>query len=146
MTAFLRAIGSTWRAICGLVRRSREQVTDNAVDDLKCDILLFFATQTEREQLERGTTEIGLPFEERNDARVGTYFTLGTIGPNRVRAVKTRMGPFFHQGLPHRPSSYAPQARRHLSSRWVWRSGSIARHRSTETCWFRNGYFPMTIA
>ncbi len=73
-------------------------MTDNSVDDLTCDILLFFATQTEREQLESGATELGLPFAERNDARVGTYFTLGTIGLNRVRAVKTRMGPFFHQG------------------------------------------------
>ncbi len=73
-------------------------MTDNAVDDLKCDILLFFATQTEREQLERGAKELDLPFEEKADARVGTYFSLGTIGPNRVRAVKTRMGPFFHQG------------------------------------------------
>jgi len=73
-------------------------MTGNAVDELKCDILLFFATQTEREQLEKGAGELGIPFEERYDARVGTYFTLGTIGPNRVRAVKTRMGPFFHQG------------------------------------------------
>jgi len=71
---------------------------DNAIDDLKCEILLFFATQTEREQLAAGAAEIGLPFEEKDDARVGKYFSLGTIGPNRVRAVKTRMGPFFHQG------------------------------------------------
>lgn len=98
MTEFLRAIGAAWRAICGLFRKSRAQMPDDDVDDLKCDILLFFATQTEREQLEKGATEIGLLFEERNDARVGTYFNLGTIGPNRVRAVKTRMGPFFHQG------------------------------------------------
>ena len=32
----------------------RAQMSDVATDDLKCDILLFFATQTEREQLERG--------------------------------------------------------------------------------------------
>ncbi len=68
------------------------------MDDLKSDILLFFATQTEREQLEKGASELGISFDERNNARVGTYFTLGTVGPNRVRAVKTRMGPFFHQG------------------------------------------------
>ena len=67
------------------------------MDELNCDILLFFATQTEREQLQIGAKELGIPFEERNDSRVGTYFTLGTIGPNRVRAVKTRMGSFFHQ-------------------------------------------------
>ena len=72
-------------------------MTLDAVDDLKCDILLFFTTQTEREQLEEGARELGISFEERNDARVGTYFTLGTIGPNRVRAIKTRMGAFFHQ-------------------------------------------------
>jgi adenosylhomocysteine nucleosidase len=73
-------------------------MTANAGDGLKCDILLFFSTRTEREQLERGASELGISFDERNDARIGTYFTLGTIGPNRVRAVKTRMGPFFHQG------------------------------------------------
>ncbi len=73
-------------------------MTDSAFDDLKCDILLFFATQTEREQLEKGAAELKLLFEERNDARVGTYYSLGTIGPNRVRAVKTRMGSFFHEG------------------------------------------------
>ena len=67
-------------------------------DELKCDVLLFFATQTEREQLGMGARELGLIFEERNHSTVGAYFTLGTIGPNRVRAVKTRMGPFFHQG------------------------------------------------
>lgn len=72
-------------------------MTEKPVDELKCDILLFFATQTEREQLERGASEFRVPFEKRNDPRVGSYFTLGTIGPNRVRAVKTRMGSFFHQ-------------------------------------------------
>jgi len=92
---------SNWcnlRAICWMIQKLRGQMTDNALDDLKCEILLFFATQTEREQLEKGAAELELPFEERNDARVGTYYSLGTIGPNRVRAVKTRMGPFFHQG------------------------------------------------
>jgi len=73
-------------------------MTYDAADDLKCEILLFFATQTEREQLERGAIELELPFLEKHDVRVGTYYSLGTIGPNRVRAVKTRMGPFFHQG------------------------------------------------
>jgi adenosylhomocysteine nucleosidase len=73
-------------------------MADSPIDDIKCDILLFFATQTEREQLEIGAREFGLPFEERVHADVGAYFTLGTIGPNRVRAARTRMGPFFHQG------------------------------------------------
>jgi nucleoside phosphorylase len=67
-------------------------------DDLTCDILLFITTQSEREQLEAGAKELGVIFEERHDARIGTYFTLGTIGSARVRAVRTRMGPFFHQG------------------------------------------------
>jgi adenosylhomocysteine nucleosidase len=67
-------------------------------DELACDILLFVATQSEREQLEVGAKELGLPFEEKLDERVGTYFTLGTIGSARVRAIRTRMGPFFHQG------------------------------------------------
>jgi nucleoside phosphorylase len=67
-------------------------------DDLACDILLFIATQSEREQLEAGAKELGFIFEERQDRRVGTYFTLGTTGSTRVRAVRTRMGPFFHQG------------------------------------------------
>jgi nucleoside phosphorylase len=101
MTAFPRGVRATWQAIWRLVQKLRQQITDkadSAVNDLKCDILLFFATQAEREQLEIGATELGIRFEERNDARAGTYFTLGTIGPNRVRAVKTPIGPFFHQG------------------------------------------------
>ena len=73
-------------------------MSNSVEDELKCEILLFFATQTEREQLAKGAAEFGHPFEEKNDVRVGTYYSLGTIGPNRVRAVKTRMGPFFHQG------------------------------------------------
>jgi nucleoside phosphorylase len=94
---FLPAIGAAWQPFCVMVLRLITVMMGNAVDELKCDILIFFATQTEREQLEQGARELGISFEERDDARVGTYFTLGTIGPNRVRAVKTRMGSFFHQ-------------------------------------------------
>jgi adenosylhomocysteine nucleosidase len=97
MKKLLRETGAAWYGICALVQRLRESMKRKAVDELKSDILIFFATQTEREQLEKGARELEIPFEERNDARVGTYFTLGTIGPNRVRAVKTRMGSFFHQ-------------------------------------------------
>jgi nucleoside phosphorylase len=98
MKRILQAIDSALQAICTLIQRLRERMWSGALDDLKCDILLFFATQTEREQVEKGASEFGISFNEMNDPRVGTYFSLGTIGPNRVRAVKTRMGPFFHQG------------------------------------------------
>ncbi len=54
-----------FRVIRGMARRLRQQVANRAMDELKCDILLFFATQTEREQLERGTSEFGVSFEER---------------------------------------------------------------------------------
>ncbi|MBS0208524.1 MAG: nucleoside phosphorylase [Planctomycetes bacterium] len=89
---------ATRRGICGLIQMFGRHKADNSVDDLKCDVLIFVSTQTEREQLENGARELGILFDERNDARVGTYFNLGTIGPNRVRAVKTRMGSLFHQG------------------------------------------------
>ncbi len=46
-------------------------MTGRTLDDLNCDILLFIATQTEHEQLKEGARELGLPFEEREDARVG---------------------------------------------------------------------------
>ncbi|WP_417398222.1 hypothetical protein [Gimesia chilikensis] len=72
--------------------------THNTDSDLKCDILLFFATQTEKEQLEIGAHEFGFPFKEKSNSQIGSYYDLGTIGPNRVLAVKTRMGAFFHKG------------------------------------------------
>jgi len=68
------------------------------LDDLACDVLLFFSTKSEGEQLEAGAKKFGFEFQEKRDPRVGTYFSLGTIGAARVRAVRTRMGPFFYNG------------------------------------------------
>lgn len=62
-----------------------------------CDILLFVTTQTEEEQLRTVTSELAIPIEERG-SRIGTYFDLGTLGANRVLAVRTRIGSHRYRG------------------------------------------------
>lgn len=65
---------------------------------LRCDILLFVATGTEKEKLRQAARSLGLGFEK----RVGTWFTyydLGQVGSySRIMAVQTEMGPFSHDG------------------------------------------------
>jgi hypothetical protein len=61
-----------------------ETKLDTEPDDLACEVLLFIAIQSEREQLESGAKELGFIFEERQGGRVETYFTLGTIGSART--------------------------------------------------------------
>ncbi|VTR98042.1 5'-methylthioadenosine/S-adenosylhomocysteine nucleosidase family protein [Tuwongella immobilis] len=67
------------------------------MNELECDILIFFATTTEKEQLEHVASELGIPFQKKKDSRLGRYYHMGVIGSNRVRAVQTKMGSFFHQ-------------------------------------------------
>lgn len=67
--------------------------------DVFCNILLFFSTQTEKEQLERAAMDLKLEFRECQSQRIGgIFYSMGMIGGNRVNAVRTKMGPFFHQG------------------------------------------------
>ncbi|MFM7592084.1 MAG: hypothetical protein ACKO85_09850, partial [Isosphaeraceae bacterium] len=70
--------------------------------ELKCDILIFVTTRTERAQLESVANEFEISFEEKQTAELGSYFKLGKIGLNRVCAVQTNMGSFFHKASAHK--------------------------------------------
>jgi adenosylhomocysteine nucleosidase len=72
--------------------------SSEASDDLTCDLLLFFATTTEKEQLKSTARELGLPFQRRSDSRLGRHYRLGMVGDFRVIAVQTLMGPLGFQG------------------------------------------------
>lgn len=62
----------------------------------ECDLLLFVATQTERDLLRAAAVERGAAFDdisgEAGEPLPGESYWLGTIGAERVIAVKTRMG------------------------------------------------------
>jgi adenosylhomocysteine nucleosidase len=63
----------------------------------QCDLLLFVATPTEREELEAAAKERGgtfekIPPEPEEKARPRESYWLGTVGTTRVIAVKTKMG------------------------------------------------------
>jgi adenosylhomocysteine nucleosidase len=62
-----------------------------------CDLLIFVATQTEFEQLQRVATEMGLPWKE-GESPLGTFYNLGAVGTNRVLVVRTAMGPLTYKG------------------------------------------------
>src|SRR5436305_1674865 len=67
-------------------------------EDLAYDLLLFFATTTEKEQLELAAQELGIPFRRQKHPRLGRYYQLGMVGDFRVLAVRTIMGPLAFQG------------------------------------------------
>lgn len=67
--------------------------------DLEVDLVLFVATEDELRQLQlAATTVMGLPFEEKEDKNVGTFYKLGVLGYSRVIAAKTRTGAHDYKG------------------------------------------------
>ena len=70
-----------------------------------CDLLIFVATSSEKDQLEQAAKEAGLPFTRRL-GRLGYYYDLGRVGTNRVLAVRTAMGPFSERGSAARAIHY----------------------------------------
>ena len=60
---------------------------------LRCDILLFVVTSSEKNQIKKAAKEMNLPFQKR-PGRAFDYYDLGQVGAHRVLAVKTEMGPF----------------------------------------------------
>jgi nucleoside phosphorylase len=67
-------------------------------EDLNCNLLLFFATSTEKKELKTAAQEMGFVFERKRHPQLGEYFLLGTIGDFRVVAVETEMGPLGFEG------------------------------------------------
>ena len=67
------------------------------IEPLRCDVLLFVATTTEKEKLREVATGMGLTFTRIN--RSFRYYDLGQVGSyQRVLAVKTEIGPFSQGG------------------------------------------------
>tara|TARA_R110000850_G_scaffold232127_4_gene356885 strand:- start:3808 stop:4605 length:798 start_codon:yes stop_codon:yes gene_type:complete len=62
-----------------------------------CDILLFFATTSEKEQLQKAANDRGIDFKKTQGERL-VYYDLGRIGTIRVMAHKCEMGPFSPNG------------------------------------------------
>lgn len=69
---------------------------------LRCDVLLLFATSTEKDMLKKAALDMGLtfrkiktewPFPDRE-----SFYLLGKAGNNRVNAMQTTMGPMSYGG------------------------------------------------
>ena len=65
---------------------------------LECDLLLFVATSSEKKALKVAAQELGLNLAGKHVAGVGSFQTMGAIGPNRVNVFETEMGPFGYRG------------------------------------------------
>ena len=65
---------------------------------MDCDLLLFYSTTSEREQLQSVAVELGLPFRRDSHYRLGHYYALGRVGDFEVVAVRTEMGPLKYGG------------------------------------------------
>ena len=74
-----------------------DKLRESEADFVSCDLILFIATSTEKEELEKITMEKGVPFEKRGGAR-GSHYHLGKVGGFQVMAVRTGMGPFGYGG------------------------------------------------
>jgi len=77
---------------------------------LSCHYLLFVATGTEKDELEKAAKESGFTFS-RKKGRLGRYYDLGTIGVFRVLAVRTQMGPFSYGGSASKAIYYMAETR-----------------------------------
>ena len=68
------------------------------IDELTCDLLLFFATSSERDALQGAAKQRGIPFHRKSHPTLGRFFWMDRIGDNRVNGVRTEMGPLSHGG------------------------------------------------
>lgn len=69
----------------------------STVERMQCDVLLFIATSTEKEQLKKVAKELNFQFN-RKKGDLCNYYDLGRVGNYRVMAVKTEMGPLSYDG------------------------------------------------
>lgn len=70
-----------------------------------CDILIFVATRSEERALIAAAHERGVRVEPR-DGALGPFYWFGHVGPNRVVAVRTAMGPLGYRGSGARAVHY----------------------------------------
>lgn len=66
--------------------------------ELVCDILLFFATSSERDALQDAAKQRGIPFHRKSHPALGRFYWMDKIGDYRVNAVRTEMGPLSYGG------------------------------------------------
>jgi len=66
--------------------------------ELACDILLFFATTSERDALQGAAKQRGIPFHRKSHPTFDRFYWMDQIGDNRVNAVRTEMGPLSFGG------------------------------------------------
>ncbi len=66
--------------------------------DLECDAIILVTTADELQQLQWAAGFLNLPFEEKSDDRVSTFYSLGVVGLTRVIAVRTRTGSHDFRG------------------------------------------------
>lgn len=67
-------------------------------DDPSCDIIIFFATSSEKEAIENASKGFGGRFQKRSHEALGRYYDLGTIGAWSAIAVQTQMGAIGDDG------------------------------------------------
>jgi len=67
-------------------------------EHLPCDLLLFVATSSERKALKDLAQQFDVPMIGKHVKGVGSFKTMGSIGPNRVNVFETEMGPFGYAG------------------------------------------------
>ena len=80
------------------MRRREVNVTDQEKEELRCDVLLFIATSTEKDALREAARLAGFQFQRHTIEGVGRFYSLGTVGSTKVNAVATDMGPFSYGG------------------------------------------------
>ena len=73
-------------------------MTDQEKEELRCDVLLFIATSTEKDALREAARQAGFQFQRRAIDGVGRFYVLGVIGSTKVNAVATDLGPFSYGG------------------------------------------------
>lgn len=66
-------------------------------NDIRCDVLIFVATSSERDGLQSVAERMSIPFRRQKSLGY-SYYSMGQIGQYRVNAVRTEMGPFSHEG------------------------------------------------
>jgi nucleoside phosphorylase len=66
--------------------------------DVRCELLLFSTTTSEKEQLQAVAGELGIPFRRNTHELLGRYYALGKVGDFEVIAVRTEMGPLKYGG------------------------------------------------
>lgn len=70
---------------------------DRQARAVAADIVLVVATSTEQQELERAAKEMGFSFNAQ-PGRAGKYYQLGSVGTNRVTAMRVAMGAFSPDG------------------------------------------------